>query len=91
MIETVIINHNKPEMEPVVINSRSIFTIAEGDAGIQTNLIGNISNHSFAFMGQGIRNILDMFSNNKGVKKSDIFGWFMEGFLDGGEVTIQKQ
>ena len=91
MVETVIINHKMPEMEPVVINSRYIFTIAEGNEGIQTNLMGDISNHSFASMGQGIRTMLDMFSKDKGIKRSDIFGWFMEGFLDGGEDTIREQ
>lgn len=85
MIETVIINHDRPEEEPFVRTSDWIFAIT-GDNGegskANASLIGTVGPETFAYVGKGIRDLADIYSTDKGISRRILLGALMEGLLD---------
>lgn len=90
-IERIIIDRERPEMEPDVAFGDWCFSVTgvnDPDGVMSVVAIGQMSDATIALIGQGVRAILEHFGDTNNRPFIGLFKLFMEGFSDGTE-TIQ--
>lgn len=82
MVETVIIDHDKPEMEPIVIQSGWSFVVTRTGNNPEAHqlLIGNVNLRTvFRTLGIAIDTLMEDIRKQQGIPKSLLFKEFLEG------------
>ena len=82
MVETVIIDHDKPEMEPIVIQSGWSFVVTRtgNNPEVRQLLIGNVNLHSVLHtLGLAVNSLMKSVEKESGVPLSMMLSDLLDG------------
>ena len=85
MVETVIIDHDKPEMEPIVMQSGWSFVVSRtgDDPEVQQLLIGNANLQSvFRTLGLAVGALMEIADKESGITRLMMLSDFLDGLAD---------
>lgn len=85
MVETVIIDHEKPEMEPIVIQSGWSFVVTRtgDDPEVRQLLIGNANLQSvFRTLGLAVSALMESAEKESGIPRFMMLSTFLDGLAD---------